>query len=107
MSRSRSGGLRNAVKHEAGEPKLRAYIGVWAALMLLLTITVGSSFVPLGSWNSIINLVVAGLKAFLVATFFMHLRNSSPLVRLVALVGVVWLSILVGLSLTDILTRGT
>jgi cytochrome c oxidase subunit 4 len=88
------------------EPRLRVYIGVWAALMVLLALTVGSSFVPLGAWNSAINLLIAGLKALLVAGFFMHLRDSSPLVRLVAMVGVVWLAILVGLSLTDVIARG-
>jgi cytochrome c oxidase subunit 4 len=88
------------------EPRLRLYFGVWAALMVLLVSTVGSSFVPLGGWNTAINLVIAALKALLVAVFFMHLRDSSPLVRLVALVGVVWLCILVGLSLTDVIARG-
>jgi cytochrome c oxidase subunit IV len=106
MSRPGKIGARSARAQKKGEPELRVYLGVWAALMALLAITVASSFAPLGAWNSVINLGVAALKAFLVAAFFMHLRSSTPLVRLVALVGVVWLSILLGLSLTDVLTRG-
>jgi cytochrome c oxidase subunit 4 len=106
MSRSEKIGTRAAHAQKNGEAGLRVYLGVWAALMALLAVTVASSFAPLGVWNSVINLAVAALKAFLVAALFMHLRSSTPLVRLVALVGVVWLSILVGLSLTDVLTRG-
>jgi cytochrome c oxidase subunit IV len=48
---------------------------------------------------------MACVKAALVAVFFMRLRWSHPLIRLVAAAGVIWLLILIGLSLTDVLTR--
>jgi cytochrome c oxidase subunit 4 len=86
--------------------EVRQYLFVWAALLALLALTVASSFVRLGGGNAVINLFVAGAKALLVATFFMHLRDRPALVRLAAGVGVVWLMILVGLSLSDFLTRG-
>jgi cytochrome c oxidase subunit 4 len=93
-------------RSKQAEPRLIAYFGVWLALMVLLSLTIASSFVPIGHWNLAINLLIAVLKALLVAVFFMRLRDSSPLIRLAAVVGIVWLCILVGLSLTDVLTRG-
>ena len=45
-------------------------------------------------------------KASLVAWVFMKLRKEHPLIRLVAVVGVIWLGILAGLSATDFIARG-
>ena len=42
----------------------------------------------------------------LVALFFMHVRHSTLLTRLVVLGGLIWLAILLLLTLTDFLTRG-
>lgn len=84
---------------------LRVYVGTWVALMVLFALTLGSSFVPLHGFNTALNVAIAVAKAALVAIIFMRLRASSALVRLVALAGVVWLLILIGLSLTDVLSR--
>jgi cytochrome c oxidase subunit 4 len=85
--------------------EVRLYLAVWGTLLALLALTVASSFVRLGGWNAAANLVIAGAKALLVATFFMHLRDRPALVRMAALIGFAWLAILVGLSLADVLTR--
>ena len=42
----------------------------------------------------------------LVALFFMHLRHSTMLTKLVVLGGLLWLGILLVLTLTDFVTRG-
>jgi cytochrome c oxidase subunit 4 len=105
MSRATRDGASGKHKCAEGEPAVRTYVSVWAALLALLGTTVGSSFVPLGVWNSSINILIAVVKTLLVAVFFMHLRSSSTLIRLVAIVGVAWFSILIGLSLADFLTR--
>ena len=81
------------------------YVGTWIALLLLLAATCGSSFVPLGRFNVVVNFVIAGIKALLVALVFMHLRRDRPVVWLVAAAGFAWLSLLVGLSLADFLLR--
>ncbi len=44
------------------------------------------------------------VKALLVALVFMKLRRR-PLIRVVAVVGVIWLAILAGLSATDFVSR--
>ena len=81
------------------------YLLVWTALMGLLALTVASSFFRLHGWNSTLNLAIAASKAALVAWVFMRLRHATPLVRLFAAAGVMWVAILIGLSLADLLFR--
>jgi cytochrome c oxidase subunit 4 len=86
-------------------PPARTYVLVWAALIGLLLLTLGSAFVPLGGLNSALNLAIAAAKALLVLFFFMHLRSAHYALRIAAAVGFFWLAILIGLSLTDLLAR--
>ena len=81
-------------------------ITVWACLMLLFGLTLASSYVPLGGFNSALNFSIAFAKAGLIALFYMRLRSSDALIRLAAAAAVVWVGILMGLSLVDVLTRG-
>lgn len=78
---------------------------VWLALLLLLGLTVGSAYIPLGAFNGIINYAVAAAKAALVLIFFMHLDRSRALLRLAALTGLFWLLFLFSLAFGDYLTR--
>jgi cytochrome c oxidase subunit IV len=94
----------NAHGSRAVKP-LSTYVLVWVALLVLLALTLASSYIPLHGFNAAVNLAIACVKAALVAVFFMRLRWSHPLIRLVAAAGVIWLLILIGLSLTDVLTR--
>jgi cytochrome c oxidase subunit 4 len=85
---------------------LRTYIAVWIALMVLVAITSGSSFLPLGRFNVVVNFAVALAKALLVILLFMRLLFGTTMTRVVALIGVFTLAILVCLSLTDFAVRG-
>jgi len=78
---------------------------IWLALLVLLAITVGSAYIPLGIFNGIINYSVAAAKAALVLIFFMHLDRSRALIRLTAAAGVFWVIFLFSLSFGDYLTR--
>jgi cytochrome c oxidase subunit 4 len=73
----------------------------WLALMLLLTATTASAFVPLGSLNLPISLSIAVTKALIVLLFFMELRASRALVRTFAAAGFFWLLILIVLTGAD------
>jgi cytochrome c oxidase subunit 4 len=84
---------------------MRTPVLVWIALMVLLAATTGSALVPLGAANTILNLVIAIAKTALVALFFMHMRHSISLLRLIAIVGLVTLSLLFILSGADFITR--
>ena len=77
-----------------------------AALMLLLALTWYVGYLDLGMFNLIIALIIAVTKAMLVALFFMHLKSSSPLLRLAATVGVIWFLIMLSFTLGDYFTRG-
>jgi cytochrome c oxidase subunit 4 len=80
-------------------------IGVWVALLVLLTATLVSAYLPLGLANGPINYAIALVKALLVAVLFMRLREAKPLVRLAAVVGLFWLGSYFLLTFGDYLTR--
>jgi len=50
---------------------------------------------------------IACCKMLLVALFFMHLRHSTRLTRLVVGGGLIWLAILLVFTLSDFVTRGS
>jgi len=79
---------------------------VWVALMALLTTTVAVTFAPFGAWKPVLNMAIAFAKAGLIFWVFMHLREQKWLARLVAIAALAWLLILLGLTQTDLLTRG-
>ena len=82
------------------------YIGVFVALLALTALTVGAALVDLGAFNNLVALAIAFSKATLVVWIFMGMRHASPLSRLVAVGGLLWLVILFGLTLADYWTRG-
>lgn len=84
----------------------RTYVLTYIALMVLLGLTWGVAYLPLGAWNLVVALGIAGAKAALVIFVFMHLRSSPRLVWLFAAAGVFWLMILFGLTLNDYISRG-
>lgn len=82
-----------------------SYFLTWLALMGLLAATLASSYIPMGSWNTVVNMGISCAKALVIALFFMHLRQAGPLLRIAALAGLIWLALLFGLSATDFATR--
>ncbi|MFG0331493.1 MAG: cytochrome C oxidase subunit IV family protein [Phycisphaerales bacterium] len=91
--------------HEPHVVPLKWYLGVFVALLVLLVATVAVAFVPLGGLNTPLALIIAITKAALVGAIFMHLRYNPWIVILFALSGVYWLAILIGLMMSDYLTR--
>jgi cytochrome c oxidase subunit 4 len=83
----------------------RRLLPVWAALLVLLAITFSAAYVPLGSFNLVVALTVAALKAALVGVIFMGLGRNGSLLRLAASAGFFWLIILFTLTFSDFLTR--
>lgn len=83
----------------------RTYYLVFAALIVLTLVTVGVSFLELGPWHTTVGVLIGVVKASLVGLFFMNLMHSSKASWLAVLAGLFWLCILMGLTLTDYLTR--
>lgn len=98
---------RTKRSHRSGPepPSLASNLYVLLALFVLLGLTAGSAFIPMGAFNEVANIGIAVGKALLVLIFFMRLKTDSPLLRLVAGTGFAWLAILIALSLADALTR--
>jgi cytochrome c oxidase subunit IV len=65
----------SADTHSHPGPKL--YAMILGALLMLTVITVGAAYIDFGSMNTVIALVIASVKASLVALFFMHLKNDK------------------------------
>jgi cytochrome c oxidase subunit 4 len=84
---------------------LKTFAWAWLALLVLLTFTVGSAFINLGTANTAINLLVAVIMMLLLMTLFMHESKARRLTQLVSAAGVLWVVLMIGLSLADYLTR--
>ncbi len=85
---------------------VRTYYSIFGALMILTVITVVVAFVNLGHFNFPVAIGIAILKATLVILFFMHVKYSSTLTKLIVGLAFFFLSIMLGLTLTDYLSRG-
>ena len=84
---------------------LRIYFLVFAALMVGTALTVMAARVDLGPLNIVVALVIAGVKAALVVLYFMHMRYSHRLNWIFAGAAVLWLVLLVGVTMADVLAR--
>jgi cytochrome c oxidase subunit 4 len=89
-------------EHDSGN---RIYLLVWAALVVLTASTVAVSYVHLGMMNVVVALLIASVKASLVALFFMHLRYESRLVWGFALTPIFFLVLIIAGTLSDTLFR--
>lgn len=81
-------------------------IGIFAALIFLTVVTVAISYVDLGSANTLVAVLVATIKASLVAAFFMHLRYDHPFNAIIFVLSFVFLGLLMVFSVEDINSRG-
>jgi cytochrome c oxidase subunit 4 len=79
---------------------------VYGTLLVLLFLTVVSSLLPLGEWNSLFSTTIAIAKAVLILFYFMKLRESSGSLRLFAFSAVLWILFLFGMTAADYFTRG-
>ncbi len=84
----------------------KTYLFVFAALIALTVTTAAVAYVDLGPFSVVVALAIAFFKMMLVALFFMHIRYSTKLTKLVVSGGLLWLGILILLSMSDFATRG-
>jgi cytochrome c oxidase subunit 4 len=84
---------------------LKTYVTVFVTLIGLTLLTTGVAFIDLGPFNTVVALVIAFCKMLLVILFFMDLRHSGGLVRVVLLAGFFWLALLITLTMSDYRTR--
>ena len=82
------------------------YYAIFGALMVLTAITVTVAFFNLGALNFPVALGIAIVKATLVILFFMHVKYSSRLTKLICGAAFFFLVVLFGLTMSDYLSRG-
>ena len=81
------------------------YVAVFVGLAVLTSLTVFVAGQEFGVFNTPIALTIAVFKATLVVWFFMGVRYNTPLTKVVAISGFMWLMILFGIGMSDYMTR--
>ncbi|HTK71806.1 MAG TPA: cytochrome C oxidase subunit IV family protein [Croceibacterium sp.] len=84
---------------------VRAILCTWAALLMLLALTIGASFAPLGPVLPFVSYSIALAKTALIVWLFMEMKTRDGLERLAFATGFVWLFFLFTLTFVDELTR--
>ena len=81
----------------------RTFTIVLLILVVFTFITVGASYVDFGTFSVIVAIVIATIKASLVALVFMHLRHDKPMNALIFLVSAFMLGLLLIACYTDVI----
>jgi cytochrome c oxidase subunit 4 len=63
------------------------------------------AFIDLGPFNTVAALAIAFTKMLLVILFFMGVRHSGGLVRIILVAGFFWLTLLIAFTTADYRTR--
>ena len=88
-------------------PKI--YLAGFGTLISMTLVTWFASTVDLSTggvnFNPVVALAIAGFKAVMVILFFMHVKYSTRLTKVVIACGFVWLFILLSLTMVDYLSR--
>ena len=80
---------------------LKFMVAVWATLIFLTIVTVGVTYVDLGSMNLVVAMLIATVKGTLVCLYFMHLRWDRPLNAIVFGTALLMLAIFITIALLD------
>jgi cytochrome c oxidase subunit 4 len=78
------------------------YVGIFLALVVLTVVTVKVSYYDFGPANIFVAMLIATMKATLVATFFMHLRHDKPFNTFSFLSAFVFLGIFIVFTYDDL-----
>lgn len=80
--------------------------GVFLALTGLTVLTVTASQLSIGDWDIVVALGIAGVKAALVATCFMHLRHDKGFNIVLLLGAIAFLALFLAVTMIDIVQLG-
>ena len=87
---------------------MKPYVLVLGALLVLTVVTYSAALIDFGHpWSDAVALVIALAKASLVVMFFMHVKGSTPLIKLTAAGGFFWLLVFFAFMFADYLERAT
>jgi cytochrome c oxidase subunit 4 len=83
----------------------KTYVLVFLCLIGLTLLTTAIAFKDLGPFNTVAALAIAFSKMLLVILFFMGVRHSSGLIRIILVAGFFWLALLIAFTMSDYRTR--
>jgi cytochrome c oxidase subunit 4 len=92
-------------EHEHHVVSVKAYVAVFAALMVLTFVTVWAAGQDFGAYNTAVAVGIAVTKATLVVLIFMHVKWGTKLTQLYVVTGVVFLLILIAITMSDYVSR--
>ncbi|QOY89906.1 cytochrome C oxidase subunit IV family protein [Paludibaculum fermentans] len=98
--------MSQSASHAAHITGPKTYGAVLLGLLVLTVITVQASYIDFGSMNTVVALIIATIKASLVALFFMHLRHDK-FNAVIFVGGLLFLSIFIIWTMFDLGTRET
>jgi cytochrome c oxidase subunit 4 len=85
---------------------LKVYFSVAVALLVFTVITVAVAQFHFGEFNLLIAMLVAIIKASLVALYFMHLRYDNKIYAVVFVGSLMFLAVFITFTMIDTLRRG-
>lgn len=85
----------------------KTYFWIWIALLLLLLLNWGLARLDLGPFNLVASLAIPFVQMLLMLLYLMHARYNTPLTRVFVAAGFIWIVVLIDLTLSDYLTRGS
>jgi cytochrome c oxidase subunit IV len=97
------GGVKR--EEEVRHPTQQTYVRVWIGLILLTGMTVSVAGMALGSVSIFAALIIAGLKAGLVLSYFMHLKYEMLFLKLVLPGTVITLVVFIAIVFSDVAFR--
>lgn len=84
---------------------LQTYVAVFGSLLFFTALTYAVSFADLGPFALLIAMMVASVKVFLVATFFMHLKYDEKFNVLVFVSSIFFIAVFFGFTMVDLGSR--
>lgn len=93
-------------QHKEHVLPLGVYLSVASALFVFTVITVAAAQIDLGPFNLVVALLIAAVKASLVALYFMHLKYDNKLYALIFVSSLIFLALFIIFTMFDTLRRG-
>ena len=78
------------------ESHIKVYWNVFFALLAFTVLTVAVSYIEFGSifWTLFVGLLIACIKGYLVAAYFMHLNDETKTIYSILVLSVIFLAVL-------------
>ncbi len=83
----------------------RMYFAVFMALIFCTLLTVGVASIHLGKANLAVAVIIASIKAALVCTFFMHLKDDNKFNTLILIAAITFIGVFFALTINDVAYR--